>query len=104
MIENKYSSGPVDCKCAAIIHRRGALFRFVFAVGSDAQLLWITLWLTLGATPPGLCAAGLPPDRLNFEQHFCQSNQWLARELVGVVRMLRAAGRQRPRLWTTARL
>ena len=77
------------------------MFRFVFAVGLDAQILWITLWLTRGATQSEPHATGLTLDRLNFEQHFFQSNQQLARGLVGVMRTLPGVGGQSLRLWTT---
>jgi hypothetical protein len=43
MMENKKFLRPVDCKCAAIIHRGGAASRDVRDVGEDAQKLWITL-------------------------------------------------------------
>ncbi|MBD9665155.1 hypothetical protein J2W37_004911 [Variovorax paradoxus] len=43
MMENKESSGPVDCKCAAIIHRGHHRYAACLHVSEDAQILWITL-------------------------------------------------------------
>jgi hypothetical protein len=78
--------------------------RLDFAVSLDAQILWITLWLTRGATHMNPHVSGLLLDRLNFEHWFSQSNQQLAREVVHVVWIPRAVMLPQPCLWTNGDL
>jgi hypothetical protein len=88
----------------AIISRRDALSDFVIAVGSDAQILWITLWLTWRESDQKRDTTGLPSRRLYFEHRFLEQNQALARRLGHAVRAHALEARPLWHLWTTADL